>query len=97
MYAEMAKKRDFAPVLWSAFAIMFSIYAFVGAAGYALYGSTASVLITQDMSDAASDLGTRVLVSVVLAAMTFKLFCGVPMCIIVLVDIVCRARARATD
>ena len=39
------------------------------------------------MSQAVHDLGGRILVDLVLGGITFKLFCSVPMCVLVLVDI----------
>jgi hypothetical protein len=74
---------------------MFAIYAVVGGCGYALYGGGASVLITTDMARdgvgmAAGSSGEwlrPLLVNLVLGSITFKLFCSLPLCIVVLVDI----------
>jgi len=87
MYSEMKKPSDFQKTLYSAFFLMFLIYGYVGVCGYLLYGSGASVLITTDMSAVVHNLGGRILVNIVLAGITFKLFCSVPMCVLVLVDI----------
>jgi len=88
MYAEMKTPSAFRAVLYTSFALMFGIYALVGACGYVLYGEEASVLITEDMAAAGSDtvLGS-VLTALILGCMTFKLFCSVPMCVVTLVDI----------
>jgi len=87
MYSEMKRPSDFQKVLYTSFGLMFLIYGYVGACGYLLYGGGASVLITSDMADAVHDLGARILVNLVLGGITFKLFCSVPMCVLVLVDI----------
>ena len=89
MYSEMKRPSDFEKTLYSSFGVMFAIYGYVGVCGYLLYGSGASVLITSDMSDAVdpSSWAARALVNLVLGGITFKLFCSVPMCVLVLVDI----------
>ena len=56
MYTSMRSPQDFNSTLLLSFLIMFALYAFVGACGYALYGDASSILITEDMSTlAASD------------------------------------------
>jgi amino acid permease len=87
MFAEMKKPSDFNKTLYGSFALMFLIYLFVGVCGYLLFGGAASMLITTDMSAATHGVGGRVLVRLVLAAITFKLFCSVPMWVVVMVDI----------
>ena len=68
---------------------MFLMYAVVASCGYLLYGVDSSVLITQDMSEAGakSSVVGQVLIQLVDVGITFKLFCSVPMCVVVLVDI----------
>lgn len=88
MYAEMKTPSAFKPTLYFSFALMFGMYTFVGAAGYLLYGAGSHILITQDMSLAmTSGPLSVVLVKAVLLAITFKIFCSVPMCVVILVDI----------
>lgn len=87
MYAEMKTPSSFKPVLYGSFSIMLGIYALVGAGGYLLYGGGADILITQDMADSASSGYDHFIVSLVLGGIAFKLFCSVPMCVVVLVDI----------
>jgi hypothetical protein len=87
MYAEMKKPSAFVPTLYTSFAVMFGIYAGVGACGYVLYGGDAHMLITTDMSDAHQDEVGKVMTGLILVGITFKLFCSNPMCIAVLVDI----------
>ena len=53
MYTEMKTPSHFRRVLYLAFLAMFLMYAAVGVGGYALYGDGASILITQDMANAA--------------------------------------------
>ena len=93
MYAEMKTPSAFRPTLYAAFAAMLAMYAAVGVGGYLLYGADSSILITSDMMAAAvahthhHGVVGKVLSQLVLGAITFKLFCGVPVCVIVLVDI----------
>ena len=87
MYAEMRTPSSFKKVLYLSFLLLFLIYAIVGGCGYVLYGSSASVLITHDMSKAfgmghhtmpgtSASLG-QLLVNLVLGGITFKIFCSV--------------------
>ena len=56
--------------------------------GYLLYGEGASVLITQDMGNAGGDsVLSHILIQLVNLGITFKLYCSVPTCVVVLVDI----------
>ena len=87
MFAEMKQPSAFVPTLWASFAVMFAIYAGVGACGYLLYGEDSHVLITTDMSEGAQDKVSKMMTALILVGMTFKLFCSNPMCIAVLVDI----------
>lgn len=87
MYCSMANPSDFHRTLAVSFAIMFIMYGWVGACGYAVFGDAGSVLLTSDM-DAAKHGGLDdTLVALVLGGISFKLFCSVPMCIVVLTDI----------
>jgi len=90
MYTEMKTPSHFRRVLYLAFLAMFLMYAAVGVGGYALYGDGASILITQDMANAAgaNDGLGQVFRYLVLGGITFKLFAGTPVCVLVLVDIV---------
>jgi len=88
MYASMRTPAAFYSTLGASFTFMFFLYGFIGAAGYYLYGAGGHVLITVDMSLAATSALEQVLVSVVLAGITFKLFASCPMCVVVLTDIV---------
>ena len=83
----MKKPSHFTAVNALSFFVMFGLYAFVGVCGYGLYGDENHVLITVDMTVAARTVLDHVLVVGTLAGMTFKLFCSVPMCIVVLTDI----------
>ena len=89
MYAEMKTPSGFRPTLYLSFLVMFLMYAVVASCGYLLYGVDSSVLITQDMSEAGakSSVVGQVLIQLVDVGITFKLFCSVPMCVVVLVDI----------
>ena len=80
---------------WSFFT-MCCFYVFVGACGYALYGNGGSVLCTEDMSRSVHSMAGRVMVSLVLLGITFKLFCSVPMCVVVLTDIIENLQAEMT-
>ena len=88
MYAEMKTPSAFKRVLGFSFVVIFVMYATVGVVGYMLYGSGSNVLITSDMIQAGGGgaIGS-VLLSLVLFCITFKLFCSVPLLIIVLVDV----------
>eukprot|EP00967_Tisochrysis_lutea_P022465 scaffold25588_cov40-Tisochrysis_lutea.AAC.2 len=87
IYASMKRPSRFASTLVWSFSAMFLFYAFVGACGYLLYGADASVIVTEDMSRNAHGAMDRLLVSLILVGMAFKLFCSVPMCVVVLTDI----------
>jgi vesicular inhibitory amino acid transporter len=89
MYAEMRSPSAFNRTLYVSFALMLGMYAFVGLCGYLLYGQAAHMLITEDMSLATgADPLSVLLTNAVLLAITFKIFCSVPMCVVILVDIV---------
>lgn len=87
MFSAMQTPEDFSRTLGASFGIMFGIYALVGLCGYALFGDASSVLITTDMSISAGGWLSTLLVSVVICAMTIKLVCSMPLCVIVVVDI----------
>ena len=87
MYCSMRTPDAFHPTLAAAFAAIFAMYALVGVCGYLLYGGGASVLITSDMGGATTGWASTLLVGLVTAAITFKLFTSVPMCVQVLVDV----------
>jgi vesicular inhibitory amino acid transporter len=87
IYASMKRPSRFGSTLIWSFGAMFIFYAFVGACGYLLYGEDASVIVTEDMALAARGPMDRLLVNLILAGMAFKLFCSVPMCVVVLTDI----------
>ena len=88
MYAEMKTPSAFRKTLCAAFVAMLAMYGIVGVGGYLLYGNDASVLITADMANAAGfDPSRKALTSLVLGCITFKLFCGIPVCVLVLADV----------
>ena len=87
IYASMKTPSHFKRIITLSFVAMFFLYAFVGVCGYGLYGSENHVIITIDMTQAARSIVDRLLVTCILVGMTFKLFCSVPMCIVVLTDI----------
>ena len=88
IYAEMKTPSAFRPTLYLSFAVMFLFYAAVAGCGYLLYGEGASVLITQDMGNAGGDsVLSHILIQLVNLGITFKLYCSVPTCVVVLVDI----------
>ena len=89
MYAEMKTPSAFRGTLYASFAAMLAMYVAVGVCGYLLYGDSSHMLITEDAATAKHHHGVlgRVLNQMVLGAITFKLFCGVPVCVLVLVDI----------
>jgi vesicular inhibitory amino acid transporter len=87
IYASMKRPSRFGSTLVWSFSAMFVFYALVGACGYLLYGQDASVIVTEDMASAARGPLDRLLVNLILVGMAFKLFCSVPMCVVVLTDI----------
>jgi hypothetical protein len=86
-YAGMKTQRDFTAVLYTSFGILFCIYCVVGVCGYHLYGDDASVLLTQDMAARQQDDFGAAMSDLIVVGITFKLFCSVPMCVAVMVDI----------
>ena len=87
MYCSMETPRDFHKVIAVSFCVMLLLYGWVGICGYTVFGDAGSVLMTSDMSANASGALGGILVSLVLGGISFKLFCSVPMCIVVLTDI----------
>ena len=96
MYCAMRRPSKFNQTLAWSFFTMCCFYVFVGSCGYALYGNGGSVLCTEDMSRSVHSVAGRVMVSLVLLGITFKLFCSVPMCVVVLTDIIENLQAEMT-
>lgn len=89
MYAEMKTPSAFRPTFYLSFLAMLAMYAVVGIGGYLLYGTASHVLITEDMAEAAGKSAfAQFLVTLVLGSITFKLFCGVPLSVLITVDII---------
>jgi len=87
IYEEMREQTYFKQTLFASFALIFLIYGSVQVGGYCVYGSTLDILVTTNMaSGERGPIGT-VLFTLVLSAITFKLFCSVAGTVLVLVDI----------
>ena len=68
-------------------------YATVGAVGYALYGTHSHELLLMDMGPSGGQRvshNTRVLLNIMLAALTMKALCAVPVELLVMADVLQR-------